>query len=92
MEQFDYLRFIASLLLVLGLILGLTWAFRRFGPHALGGVSGAKRRLSVVETLTLDAKHRLVLIRKDDRDHLLLLGGSASVIETSAIAKEGETG
>jgi flagellar protein FliO/FliZ len=88
MDHIDYLRFIAALTLVLGLILGLSWLLRRFGPHTMGGTSGGKRRLSIVETLTLDAKHRLVLIRKDDRDHLVLLGGPATVIETAGTSVE----
>ncbi len=91
MDQVDYLRFIAALILVLGLILGLTWAIRRYGPQAMGGAGGGKRRLAVIETLTLDAKHRLVLIRKDDRDHLLLLGGAAQVIESARRDEEGES-
>ena len=82
MENLDYLRFIGALVLVIGLILALTWGVRRFGPLVLSGSAGAKRRLFVIETLTLDAKHRLVLVRKDERDHLLLLGGQALILES----------
>ena len=83
MDTLDYLRFVAALGLVVGLILSLNWGMRRFGSHHLGGAMGGKRRLAVIESLTLDAKHRLVLIRKDDREHLVMLGGPGTVIETS---------
>ncbi len=92
MESVDYLRFIGSLVLVVGLILALTWGIRRFGPHSLGGNAGGKRRLTIIETLTIDAKHRLVLVRKDGRDHLLLLGGPAQVVETTDAAMDKEGG
>ena len=79
METLDYLRFIGSLSLVVGLILGASWAIRRYGPQHLGGLSGSKRRLEVIESLTLDTKHRLVLVRQDDQEHLVVLGGAASI-------------
>ena len=37
----------------------------------------------MVETMALDAKHRLVLVRRDHAEHLLLLGpAGAAVVET----------
>jgi flagellar protein FliO/FliZ len=81
MENIDYLRFVGALGLVVGLILMVTWGIRRFAPQSLG-VGASMRRLGVIESLSLDAKHRLVLIRRDDREYLLLLGGASSVIES----------
>ncbi len=74
--DFDiYLRFMLALLLVLGLIGGLTWAARRFGfGGQLTPNAGKSRRLSVVEVRTLDSRRKLVLLRRDDIDHLVLLG------------------
>ena len=40
---------------------------------------GARRRLAVQEVLPLDPKRRLVLVRCDGRDLLLLTGGAAEV-------------
>ncbi len=94
MDVAQYLRFVASLVFVIGLILAGVWAMRRFG---LGGAMlrpAGRRRLAVVEMLPLDAKHRLVLVRRDDREHLLLIGGAAdSVVErdiTSPLQPQGE--
>jgi len=84
MDTVSYLRFIMALVAVLAMIFGLLWAARRWGlgmmaPQARGR---QRRRLAVQEVLQLDARHRLVLIRRDDCEHLLLLGnGTGSVIE-----------
>ncbi len=70
-----YLRFMFALILVLGLIAGLTWAARRFGfGGQLTPNAGKKPRLSVVEVRTLDSRRKLVLLRRDGCEHLVLLG------------------
>ena len=82
MEFSTYLRFILVLVFVLGLVFLLAWVLRRFG---YGGVVGKaqSRRLRVVETTLLGPKHRLVLIRRDDLEHLLVLGPNhEAVVET----------
>ncbi len=83
MDMAAYLRFIAALILVLGLIVAAAWALRRYGLQmgrslAAGGRGG--RRLAVVEMLGLDAKRRLVLVRRDDREFLLLLGPAGDLV------------
>jgi flagellar protein FliO/FliZ len=90
--DFDvYLRFLLALLLVLALIGALTWAARRFG---LGGQltpnAGKSRRLSVVEVKALDSRHKLVLLRRDGYEHLVLLGpGQDLLIENNIPAPSG---
>ncbi|KIL97300.1 hypothetical protein CCC_00361 [Paramagnetospirillum magnetotacticum MS-1] len=81
MDSAQYLRFILSLVAVLGLIFGVMWVVRRRLPGMMAGKAGAPgRRLGIVESLTLDVKHRLVLVRRDDREHLLVLGGAEPVV------------
>ena len=85
----DYIRFVVALGFVLGLIGVLAWAARRFRlmPLAESARSGGRRRLAVVEVLALDPRRRLVLVRRDDREHLLLLGSERdAVIETGIAA------
>lgn len=73
MDLADYLRFALALLFVLGLIGLLAWLVRRYRPS--GGLRpDGRRRLAMLETLPLDARRRLVLVRRDDVLHLLLLG------------------
>ena len=80
-----YVRFLIGLMFVLALILALAWVARRlnFVPGALKMPRSGPRRLSVIEATTVDAKRRLVLVRRDDVEHLVLLGPtSETVIET----------
>jgi flagellar protein FliO/FliZ len=47
-------------------------------------MSGHNRRLKIIETLPVGAKHKAVLIQRDDRQHLILLGANSdTVIETN---------
>lgn len=86
MEFTDYLRFFAALVFVLALIGGLAWLLRRFGPGAQGLRRHAgPRRLEITEIRPLDAKRRLLLVRRDSVEHLLLVGGQSDLlIETLA--------
>jgi flagellar protein FliO/FliZ len=87
MDLSNYLRFVAALAFVLALIGFATWLARRYGVggRAVPGKRG-DRRLGIVEIATIDAKHRAVLIRRDDREHLLLIGGASDlVIETGIV-------
>jgi flagellar protein FliO/FliZ len=86
MDYALYLRAILSLVFVLGLLLVMSWAVKRFHLGA-GGVPLVQRnklrRMAVVETMALDGRRRLVLVRRDDVEHLILLGGTTeTVIET----------
>lgn len=74
MDWADLLRAVAALALTLGLVAGAAVIGRRFGPGALGRLQTKARRLAVVESLVLDPSRRLVVVRVDDREHLLLLG------------------
>jgi flagellar biosynthetic protein FliP len=93
-----YTRFLIALVVVVALIAAAAWAAKRFGiAGRIGTAAGGKRRLAVVEVAPLDGKRRLVLLRRDDTEHLVLLGQeSATVIESGisppARAGEGQGG
>ncbi|MGI9510670.1 MAG: FliO/MopB family protein [Geminicoccaceae bacterium] len=82
----DYLRFIVALVAVLGLIALLAWAARRFRLGGLAGAATATGRLEIVTVLPIDGRQRLALIRRDDREHLLLLGPERSIVIEDGIA------
>lgn len=86
MELEIYVRFLLALILVLALIAALTWAARRFGfgGHLVPN-TGKSPRLSVVEVKTVDPRRKLVLVRRDDREHLILLGASQDLLLESGI-------
>jgi len=71
----DYTQAFLALMFVLALIGLLTMVARRFGYGSPTPTIGHKnKRVHIVEVTQLDAKRRLVLVRRDDREHLLLLG------------------
>jgi len=74
-------RFFIAFLVVLALI-GLTaWLVRRFGANRLGGAArGRQPRLAVIDAATIDGRRRLVLIRRDNVEHLLMIGGPTDVV------------
>ena len=77
MDAPDFLRALFALALTLGLIGVAAVLARRYGPSALFRMqqtTKAQRRLAVVETLMLDPARRLVLVRCDGQERLLLLG------------------
>ncbi len=77
----SYWRFSLALLLVLALIFVCAWTARRFGLGGrLAAVGGKQRRLAIVEVLPLDGKRRLVLLRRDGTEHLVLLGLGADLL------------
>src|SRR5689334_9246342 len=80
-----YFRFLAVLVFVLGLVVALGWVLKRSG---IGGKAmiGKGRRLGVVETAFLGPKHRLVLVRRDAVEHLVLIGPNYASLVESGIA------
>jgi flagellar protein FliO/FliZ len=82
----SYGQFILALAVVLALIGLLALGARRlgFGPRMVA--RGGARRLALVEVLALDAKRRLVLVRRDGTEHLLLLGATQDAVVETGIA------
>ena len=85
MDLGTYLQFMLALVFVLGLIVGAAALARRFGFGAVPTGLRRKRRLALVETMAIDGKRRLILVRRDDREHLLLVGGGSDIIIETAI-------
>ena len=90
MDVAEIARMIFSLAIVLGLIGLLVVAVRRFGPETFRQwqVARTERRLTVIESLALDPSRRLVLVRFDKEEKLILLGeGRLLASETTAKGK-----
>ena len=79
----DYLRFIAALVFVLALMGLLAFALRRLGLAGPALPAGRNRRLKLIEVLPLDSRRRAVLLERDKKQHLVILGpGGETVVET----------
>src|SRR3984885_10930128 len=74
-------RFFLAFLIVLGLIGVTAWAVRRFGAGRLGSSSrGRQPRLAVVDYASVDGRRRLILVRRDNVEHLMMIGGPTDVV------------
>jgi flagellar protein FliO/FliZ len=81
-------RFFLAFLIVLGLIGAAAWAVRRFGSARLGGaVRGRQPRLAVIDYASVDARRRLILVRRDNVEHLVMIGGPTDVVVESNIVR-----
>jgi flagellar protein FliO/FliZ len=75
-----YGRFLLALVFVVALIGVLAWLARRFNLGNRAFATGGNRRLAIVETAPLDAKRRLLLVRRDNVEHLVLLGPDRALL------------
>ncbi|PWJ85943.1 flagellar biosynthesis protein FliO [Pseudaminobacter salicylatoxidans] len=71
--------FAALILLVIVLIIIKLFRSLTFGTFVAGG-RNRKTRLAVMDATAVDSQRRLVLVRRDDVEHLLLIGGSADIV------------
>jgi flagellar protein FliO/FliZ len=93
MDAVLLLRAAGALATVLGLLVGGLWLYRRYGDR-IGMPTPRLRpqaRLAVVERLMLEPRRSLVLVRRDSREYLLLLGpDSAQIVGSETLSEVSE--
>ncbi len=89
LELDQYWTYGLALLIVLILIFILFWIIQRIG---VGGGKGRRgSRLGIVEAAVVDRSRRLVLIRRDAIEHLVMIGGPQDVVVETNITKSEPT-
>ena len=80
-------NFIIAFVFVLLLIGAAAWLVRRFGAAQIDAATrGRQPRLAVVDSAAVDGRRKLVIIRRDNVEHLLMIGGPTDVVvETNLI-------
>lgn len=87
--QLDLPVRVAIAAIVIVALLGLTvFIVRRLsgGGHMSGGRS-RQARLAVLDSVAVDQRRRLVLVRRDEVEHLLLVGGTNDIVVEPAIGR-----
>lgn len=86
-----FILFIAGLIIVGGLLLKGYLAQDGNAASFAGGLFGPKpdKRLDVVDQASVDGRRRLVLIRRDDVEHLIMTGGPVDVVIETNIESSG---
>jgi hypothetical protein len=82
-------KFSIAFLVVLALIGVTAWLVRRFAANRLGGAAarGRQPRLAVIDAASVDGRRRLILIRRDNVEHLLMIGGPTDVVVEQNIVR-----
>ncbi len=76
------LTFFFAFVAVLALIGVAAWLVRRFAGNRLGTNTNRGRmpRLAVIDAAAVDGRRRLVLVRRDNIEHLLMIGGPTDIV------------
>lgn len=81
MDVIGLFRTLGVLSLLLGGLAGALWTVRRFDLRLPGALSRhPERRLELVERLGIDQRRSAVLIRRDDREHLVIISPEGQVV------------
>ena len=83
------LTFVFAFVAVLALIGVAAWLVRRFAGNRLGANTNRGRmpRLAVIDAAAVDGRRRLVLVRRDNIEHLLMIGGPTDIVVESNIVR-----
>ncbi len=82
------LRMIMALGFVLLLMAGLVYALKKLGLSPETKLqTGDKKRLKIVESLPLDARRRLVIIKCDEQEHLVILSATGETVIKNDLSK-----
>jgi flagellar protein FliO/FliZ len=82
-------KFLLAFIVVLA-VLGIGgYLMRRLtgGTMSISGPRGRQPRLAVIDAASVDGRRRLVLIRRDNVEHLLLIGGPTDIVVEPNIDK-----
>ena len=85
--------FFFAFVAVLVLIDVAAWLVRRFAGNRLGANPNRGRmpRLAVIDAAAVDGRRRLVLVRRDNIEHLLMIGGPTDIVVESNIVRASAT-
>ena len=81
-------NFVIAFVVVLVLIGAAAWLVRRFGATRLDAAArGRQPRLAVIDSAAVDGRRKLVIIRRDNVEHLLMIGGPTDVVVETNIVR-----
>jgi flagellar protein FliO/FliZ len=84
MDIGQYLQLAVGLIIVLGLM-GLFAFLMNYLNRTRAGLVGGAARLKIVEYKMIDPKHKAVILKRDEVEHLILLSqnGQPAILETN---------
>lgn len=90
MDILSLLRTMGALGVVLGLLAGALWIIRRYNIRLPGGLAGdeSSKRVALVERVGIDARRSIALVRRDGREHLILIAPEGHLVIETAIVRD----
>ena len=85
------IKFLSAFAFVIATMFLLWRVLQRLGLSSGAPIRPEKRRLKIVEFLPLDHRRRLVLVRRDDCEHLLVLGPQGETVVETHIGAGGKS-
>jgi hypothetical protein len=82
-------KFLIAFVVVLAVLGVGRYLMRRFSGGK--GPRGQQPRLALIDTASVDGSRRLVLVRRDNVEHLLLIGGPTDIVVEPNIDHTGAT-
>ena len=82
-------RFVVAFVIVLALIGRRSGSFAASAPTRVGTAAqrGRQPRLAVIDAAPVDGRRRLVLVRRDNVEHLLMIGGPSDIVVEQNIVR-----
>lgn len=80
-----YMTALFALGAVIVLIVLGVWLLKLVFRVSSNGVRGRNRRLAIVDSLVVDQKRQLLIVRRDNVEHLILTGGSQDLVVEAGI-------
>ena len=81
-------NFVIAFAFVMLLIGAAAWLVRRFGSTRIDAAArGRQPRLAVIDSAAVDGRRKLVIIRRDNVEHLLMIGGPSDVVVETNIVR-----
>src|SRR5262245_40357658 len=81
-------NFVIAFVVVLLLIGAATWlVLRSAPPRPTAPARGRLPRLAVIDAAAVDGRRKLVIIRRDNVEHLLMIGGPTDVVVETNIVR-----
>ena len=79
-----------ALIIVIVLIVAGVWLLKMLFNVSGSMGRGRQRRLALIDTMALDNRHNLVIVRHDDTEHLLVLSNSGATLVQADISTQDE--
>jgi flagellar protein FliO/FliZ len=84
----DFVRMLVALVIVIAMMGGLALLLKKTGLSGAQPEQASAKRLRVLEKMPLDARRQLVLLQRDDVQHLVILSASGETVIETAISKD----